>query len=305
MKLSSIPRHIRDGFLNLFRNGWMSFASITAIAVSLSILGVFLLLVLNVNHMAGQLESKVEISVYLSDSNSKQDNADLQKQIEAFGQVKSVKFVSKDEGLQQLMDKLGPENASIVEGYEGDENPLPNKLVVKALKAEQTAHVASQIEGLNQDQDNPPIEKIEWGKDIVERLLKITDIIRNVGIVLVLGLTLTAMFLISNTIKLTILSRKREISIMKLVGATNGFIRFPFFVEGMLLGIFGSAIPIGLLIYGYYELVVNSRVQLGVMMIDLLPWTDVWMIITISLSSIGVLLGIWGTTVSVRKFLKV
>jgi cell division transport system permease protein len=301
----NLGRHTREGFLNLFRNGWMSFASAMSIAISLFILGAFILLSLNVNYLTTQLESEVEISVFLTSTNTVGQNAGVEGEILKISGIKDVTFVSKEDGLLELKKKMGKENAEIIELYDGDANPLPDKFVVRAIDANDVANIASRIEAINEGKSVPPIASVEWGQDFVEKLLDITKVIRNIGIVLVLGLTVTAMFLISNTIKLTIVNRKREIAIMKLVGATNYFIRFPFFIEGMLLGIIGSIVPIGLLIYGYSVLVDKSQASLAVMQMELLAWGDVVLQISVLLVSLGVVLGIWGTTVSVRKFLKV
>nr|WP_313779915.1 FtsX-like permease family protein [Paenibacillus larvae] len=165
--------------------------------------------------------------------------------------------------------------------------------------------VAKKIEDLNGTANPKPIEKVEYGKGSIEKLFQITSIVRNVGLVFVILLSITSIFLISNTIKLTILNRRREISIMKLVGATNQFIRWPFFVEGALLGLIGSLIPIGVLLYGYYEIVISTREDLGLVMINLLTIPEVSYILVGILLAIGIVIGIWGSTLSVRKYLKV
>jgi cell division transport system permease protein len=260
---------------------------------------------MNVNHVTKKLESEVEINVYLADANSLAKNTIIKHQILALSHVKSIDYISKKEAIELMKQKLGKENAEIVQGYEGDDNPLPNKFIVKPTDAKYTANLASHIIALNEGETSKIIDSVEYGRDAVERLLAITNVIRNIGFVLVLGMTITAMFLISNTIKLTIINRKREIAIMKLVGATNGFIRFPFFVEGILLGLIGSAIPILGLLYGYSTLVSKTKEELHSMLITLLPLNQVMQLTAGVLLVLGVVLGIWGTTVSVRKFLKV
>lgn len=305
MKISTIVRHLREGLRNILRNGWMSFASASAIAISLFVLGVFALLALNVGHMADQLESRVEIRVYLDVALPEDQIQVVQNEISKIDEVSQITFVSKEEGLEQLKENLGDDNLDIVEGYEGDENPLPDAFVVKADRPENVDYIASRIEAINEGKEIPPIFKIVWGQDVVDRMLKFTNMVRNVGFVIVIGLAFTAMFLISNTIKLTIISRRREISIMKLVGATNSFIRWPFFIEGALLGLIGSLIPIGILLYGYSTLVDQSQLELGLMMMQLLPLSDVASRVGGLILTIGVVIGIWGSTISVRKFLKV
>lgn len=305
MKFRTLIRHFREGFLSVARNGWMSFASASAIAISLFILGVFLLLVMNVDNMARDLENTVEIRVHLDVVVPEDQIAGIQNEIGKIPEVSRITFVSKEEGLELLKERLGEENREIIEGYEGDQNPLNDSFTVKVDEPRNVAAVAAQIEAINGGQTPPPIVKVQYGKGYVEKMFSVTKAIRIIGIILVIGLAFTAMFLISNTIKLTILSRRREISIMKLVGATNNFIRWPFFVEGALLGIVGAAIPVLVLYYGYGAIVDQSRMQLGLMMLQLLPIEEVGLNVFGSLMGIGILIGVWGSTISVRKFLKV
>jgi cell division transport system permease protein len=296
---------MREGGKSLIRNGWMTFASVSAISISLFILGIFLLLTLNVNYLADQIESQVEIRVYL-EVNTPQSQIDaLQSAIAAIPEVSKVEFVSKEEGLKFLREKLGESGKSLLEGFEGDNNPLNDSFTVEVTDPHQVAVAAGKILALNDGKDTKSIYKVNYGQGTVETLFKITHVIRNVGLLLVACLALTAMFLISNTIKLTIHARQREISIMKLVGATNGFIRWPFFVEGVLLGVIGSLIPVALLLYGYRELTGVSQVELSLLMMRLKPFDEVSQIVSTLLISIGMVIGVWGTILSVRKFLRV
>ncbi len=301
MKFNTAVRHLREGFRNVWRNGWMSFASTSAIAISLFILGVFLLLTLNINYLTEQLESQVEIRVYLDVNLTGEQVLKIQNQIGGLPNVSKVTFVSKEEGMRQLRETLG----DIVEGYEGDRNPLPDSFIVEVNEPRNVDEVAERINQLNEGQAHNPIHQVQYGQDTVERLFQITDAIRKVGLILVAGLAFTAMFLISNTIKLTIVARQREIGIMKLVGATNSFIRWPFFIEGAILGIVGSAIPVAVILYGYSLLLEMSRVEMGLMYIEMIPLQEIGLQLTLLLLGIGVLIGIWGSTLSVRKFLKV
>ncbi|ANE46739.1 cell division protein FtsX [Paenibacillus swuensis] len=305
MKISTGFRHLREGTRNIVRNGWMSFASISSISISLFILGVFLILTLNVNSMADQIESDVEVRVYLA-LGLKQDKInELKTQIEGIPDVSTVAFVSKEEGIKQLIDKLGDDNKEVLKGFEGENNPLPDSFTVKVVEPTRVAEAAAQIETLGVNDPTKPITKVNYGKGAVEVLFKVTNAIRNVGLIIVGGLALTAMFLIANTIKLTILARRREIGIMKLVGATNSFIRWPFFIEGALLGVIGSIIPISILFYGYYELISYSRIELGILMIQLIPVEELMRKVGLLLLGLGTVIGIWGSTLSIRKFLKV
>ena len=305
MKISTFLRHIREGSKSIIRNGWMTFASIGSISISLFILGVFLLLAVNVNYLAQQIEKQIEIRVYLEVNTPQDEITSLQNAIAAIPEVSKVTFVSKEEGLEFLRDRLGESGKTLLEGFDGENNPLNDSFTVEVKDPHQVPSVARQIASLNDGKFPKPIYKVNYGQGTVETLFKVTRIIQNVGLVLVAGLALTSMFLISNTIKLTIFARNREISIMKLVGATNGFIRWPFFIEGALLGIIGSLIPAGILLYGYWKLLVISRVELSLLMVELKPFEEISVILAALLLGIGVLIGIWGTLISVRKYLRV
>ncbi|MCP3775019.1 permease-like cell division protein FtsX [Paenibacillus sp. MZ04-78.2] len=304
MRISTAVRHLREGGKNVVRNGWMSFASISAIAISLFILGVFLLLTLNVNYLTQQIEQQVEIRVYLEVKTPQDQVTSLQNEISAISNVSKVKFVSKEEGLEFLREKLG-DGKQLLEGFEGENNPLNDSFTVEVTEPHEVATVAKQIEGLNNGKPTKPIYRVSYGQGTVETMFKVTSIVRNVGLAIVAALALTAMFLISNTIKITIVARRREISIMKLVGATNSFIRWPFFIEGALLGIIGSVIPVGLLLYGYWEMMRAIQLDLNLLLVQLLPFEAISFKTAGLLLGIGIIIGIWGSTLSVRKFLKV
>jgi cell division transport system permease protein len=305
MKTSTGLRHIREGSKNVIRNGWMTFASVSSISISLFILGVFLLLTLNVNYITKQIENQVEIQVYL-EVNTPQDQIDsLEKDIKAISEVKSVKFVSKEEGLVYLRGRLGESGKELLDGFEGENNPLNDAFTVEVNNPHNVSATADKINALNQGQDPKPIYKVSYGKGTVETMFKITEIVRYIGFGIVILLSVTAIFLIANTIKITIIARRKEISIMKLVGATNSFIRWPFFIEGALLGFFGSVIPVVLLLIGYWNLLHLNQMSLNVMMIQLKPFDEISYTLTALLLGIGVVIGIWGSLISVRKFLRV
>lgn len=297
MKLRTLGRHVREGSKNLGRNGWMTFASISAVAVMLLVVGAFLLLIMNVNHFASVIEDDVEIRVYIELTATPEQQDELRAQIETTPDVAEVTFLGKDEGLNQLIDSLD-ERGQVFESIRS-ENPLNDVFVVEASSPQLTEPVAGLLEEM------PYVERVDYGQDVVERLFAFTDLFRTVGLVLVLAMMFTAMFLIANTIKLTIVARKREIQIMKLVGATNGFIRWPFFIEGLLLGVVGSLIPILLIGFGYSYLISNFGERFEIMFFSLLPvFPYIWQIAAL-LIGIGAFIGVWGSIVSVRKFLKV
>ncbi|MFK7694731.1 permease-like cell division protein FtsX [Paenibacillus sp. HJGM_3] len=305
MKIRTFVRHTREGTRNVIRNGWMTFASIGAISISLFILGVFLILALNVNYLATQIESQVEIRVYLEVNTSDAQIQAVRNEIAGIPNVRQVTFVSKEDGMKLLREKLGNDGRELLEGFDGDNNPLNDSFTVEVDDPHAVNQVADRIQQVNQGKNPKPIYKVSYGKGTVETLFRVTAIVRNVGLVFVGLLSFTAMFLISNTIKITIVARRKEIGIMKLVGATNGFIRWPFFIEGGLLGLVGSAIPVAILLYGYMEFYNFTKLELGLMLIKLIPINELMWMLAGLLLGIGIMIGIWGTLLSVRKFLRV
>lgn len=297
MKGRTLLRHGKEGVKNLARNSWMTFASISAVAVMLLIVGVFLLLILNLNHFATSVEEDVEVRVFIELTATKEEREELQSRIKLIPNIESITFLPKEEGLEQFIDSLG-DQGEIFETLRS-ENPLYDVFVVRARTPQLTEQIAMKIEPL------PYVEEVGYGKDVVDQLFKFTSFARQVGLFLIIGLMFTTMFLIANTIKLTILARKREIKIMKLVGATNSFIRWPFFIEGLLLGIIGSLIPIVILTYGYHKLYISFSQQLEFMVVDLLPANPLLYQVSSILIAIGAFIGIWGSMTSIRRFLKV
>lgn len=297
MRFKTVGRHLKEGTKNLGRNGWMTFASISAVAVMLLVVGMFLLLILNMNFMATQVEDDVEIRTYIELTANPEQQDELRANIEALDNVESVTFLHKDEGLSNLIDSLGDEGQAFESVRE--ENPLNDMFVVEASSPQQIENVANNISGLGY------VETIDYGQDVVERLLQVTNVGRYIGLGLVVAMMLTAMFLIANTIKLTIVARRKEIRIMKLVGATNGFIRWPFFIEGLLLGLIGSLLPILLVIYGYSYVYDNYGSRIEGQFFALLPVYPYMLQIALLLLAVGLFIGVWGSVMSVRKFLKV
>ncbi|UTR11732.1 permease-like cell division protein FtsX [Evansella sp. LMS18] len=297
MKGRTLGRHFKEGGKNLVRNGWMTFASVSAVAVMLFVVGAFVLMIMNVNHFASALEDDVEVRVFIDLTAGEEEQEELLNELEELAGVEEIAFVPKDEGLDSLIASLG-DQGDIFETLR-DENPLNDVYVVHAENPEETEQIANEAEELAY------VDGVEYGQDIFEQLFTVTNFVRNAGFVLILGLMFTAMFLIANTIKLTILARKREIQIMKLVGATNGFIRWPFFIEGLLLGVIGSIIPIGILSYAYVRFYDTFGQQTGIEYFQFLPQNPLILQMGALLIAIGAFVGVWGSMMSVRKFLKV
>ncbi|MHA6481237.1 permease-like cell division protein FtsX [Paenibacillus sp. strain BS8-2] len=305
MKLSTLLRHIREGSKNIIRNGWMSFASMSSIFISLFILGIFILLAVNVNSMADQIESRVQIRVFLQTNVEQAKVTELQNKIGNIQEVSKVTFVSKEEGLTILREAMGEENGDWLEGYNNENNPLPVSFTVEVYDPQKVDEVAATIQAINTTDETQPIFRIKYGQGTVETLFKITNAVRNIGFVLVIGLGVTAMLLISNTIKMTIINRRREIGIMKLVGATNAFIRWPFFVEGALIGFVSSAVTTAAVLVCYSQIIQLTQLDMSLMLISLVPMKEIGWLTAGLILTIGTVIGIWGSTISVRKYLKV
>jgi len=247
--------------------------------------------------MTKKVEEDVEIKALIELTANEENIKSLAEQIEAIDEVNTITFSSKADELTNLIDGMGEEGEAWAL-FEQD-NPLNHAYVIKAKNPHDTEAVADKVERMDH------VYKVVYGQDVVPQLFKFNTYARNIGIALIAGLVLTAIFLISNTIKLTIMARREEIGVMKLVGATNGFIRWPFFIEGLLLGVLGSIIPIVLIATGYYYVIANVSDRITVPFVQFLPFSPfIWQLSFIILIT-GSLIGIWGSVNSIRKFLKV
>lgn len=291
LMIKILGRHLRESFKSLGRNTWMTFASISAVTVTLILVGVFLVIMLNLNNMASNAEKEVEIKVLIDLTADKKAQGTLEDQINDISGIQSVSFSSKEKELDSLVDSFGDSGQSLT--MQDQENPLNDAFVVKTSDPHDTPNVAKKIEKLDH------VYKVTYGKEEVSRLFKVVGVSRNIGIALIIGLLFTAMFLISNTIKITIFARRKEIEIMKLVGATNWFIRWPFFLEGLLLGVFGSVIPIALVLSTYQSLISWVAPKVQGSFVSLLPYNPFVFQVSIVLILIGAVIGVWGDRKSV------
>ncbi|QPC47487.1 permease-like cell division protein FtsX [Mangrovibacillus cuniculi] len=294
MKIRTVGRHIRESFKSLARNGWMTFASVSAVMITLLLVGVFFVLMMNMAKVADDLENDVEIKAYIDLTVEKEGQEKLLNQISSLSLADSVEFSSKDEELDNLIQDLGQQYALFEQT-----NPLYDTFIVKAASPKDTGRLAVQIERIE------GISSTEYGKTAVEPLFNFLEVSRNVGLALIVGLLFTAAFLISNTIKITIFARRREIEIMKLVGATNWFIRWPFVIEGFLLGVIGAIVPVLAVSVGYQYVYGLVSPKLQGNFIKILEVTPVAVQVSTLLFLMGGLIGVWGSTMSIRKFLRV
>ncbi|OWZ83718.1 permease-like cell division protein FtsX [Natranaerobius trueperi] len=301
MKFRSWIYFIGEAFKSVFRNGWMSFASVGVVTVTLLILGVFMIINYNVEHITEEMRSQVEIAVWLEGDLEDNEVDDIRRELIKTDGVEKVKFVSKDEGLDRMKEQMGEQ---VVQGYYEDpeKNPLPNMFEVSTLEPEAVPQVAEKIQQYSE------VEMVDYGEEVVETLFQVTDVVQYIAFILMIALALTATFLIANTIKLTVYARSEEIKIMRLVGATNWFIRWPFLLEGLLLGFLGSAIPVLLLRYGYVNLMqwlYDNTAFFTTGFLDLQQPEAIFENMDITLIALGTTLGAIGSISSLRKFLKV
>lgn len=294
MKGSTFRRHLSGSLKALGRNSWMTFASVSAVTVTLLLVGVFALIMMNLNKVASDLEKDVEIKVLIDLTADEAAEKALITSIKDMPEVSEVRYSTKEAELEKLVLDFG-EDLKLFE----QSNPLRNVLYVKATEPQQTAKVAKIIE------DYDFTYEVKYGEGKVEKLFNFLNISRNVGLVLILGLLFTAIFLISNTIRITIIARKDEIEIMKLVGATNSFVRVPFLLEGMWLGILGAIVPMVVVSVLYFNVYKIITPRLKGELIQLLDYSPLIYQVNGLLLALGIFIGIWGSFMSVRKFLKV
>ncbi len=295
MKIRTMEYFIREAFVSLRRNGLMSFASISTVALSLLILGMFLVMVLNLSHMASALESQVEISVYLEDGLNDLEIRETGTRITKIPGVSQVLFVSKDEALERFKQRLGDQQGML--SALGDSNPLPDAFEVKVDKPEQVKPAAQAIAKLK------GVENAKFGQEVVEQVFNLARMIRVLGVILIVFLALAALFIISNTIRITVFARRKEIGIMKYVGATDWFIRWPFLIEGMILGFGGALVAVLLLSQTYGALV--SQIYQSLAFLPVIPQYPFINHISLFLLIVGAVIGALGSTISLKKFMKV
>jgi cell division transport system permease protein len=295
MKIRTFNYFFKQAGISLWRNRLMSFASMATVAVCIFLVGIFSLFVLNVNQIASDLESNVEIIAFMKTDANRSEVLSIEKQIQGIKGVKEVKLVTKEQGLIKLNEKLGNEH-DLLDAL-GGKNPLPDYYEVKAETKEDVKSVAQTLERVTF------VKKVDYGQGVVERLFAVVYWIRLIGGGIVLLLSLGALFLISTTIRLTLYSRRKEIGIMKYIGATDSFIRWPFFIEGSALG-FGGALIAVLMLFFFYNFI-SVNVQYNISFIHILTDQVILTRVFLGLLVAGTLLGALGSIISIRRFLHV
>jgi len=283
----------------MWRNRGMGLASVTSISAVLMILGIILILILSINNFVVETTTKFdEIQVFLEDDLSDEILTLIEETTKKNEGVVSIMFQSKDQALNSFKDDWGDE-AYLLDGLE-DKNPLPNSYIIQVEDIEYAENVVNSIKTLD------GVEEVKYDKDVIDKLLVFADYIRLGGIIVIAILVFVSVFIISNTIKLTVASRRREINIMKYVGATNNYIRGPFIIEGVLFGLIGAIISIVIVYYGYEYFfgLVNEKLY-TLFAIFLVAPTIIFKDIAIIFSAIGVGIGALGSLLSLKRFLNV
>lgn len=295
--IKNLPKHFKESLVNLWRNGAMSFSSIFAVTITLLLIGVISVLALNVQDISANIEEGVRIYVKLERSIDENAENEVGKQIKQLKGVASATYFSKDEELSKLIDKQGEDGKELFESYR-DDNPLGAAYEVEAKDPTKLASLAKKIK------DIPNVNSVNYGGDSTQSMVSTLNTIQTGGTVFIVGLVIVALFMISNTIKITITARSTEISIMRMVGASNWYIRIPFMLEGMLIGLFGAIIPILVLVYGYgalYNYTGGSLMSSMLVLKAPMPFIRDFSFI---LAGLGAGVGLIGSFVSIRRFLK-
>jgi cell division transport system permease protein len=295
MKIRTMRYFIREAFQSFRRNSFMSIASVATVTLSLFILGIFMVMAANLDYFAENLESQVQISIYLKDDLSQDQIQSVSSRLKNLPDVKKITFTNKDQAMDALKERM-KDQPGILNALEG-KNPLPSSYEITFTNPESVKKTARIVA------DYPEVESTHYGQEIIEQLFRITTIIRWGGIALIIFLTLATLFIISNTIRLTVFARRKEIAIMKYVGATNWFIRWPFLLEGLILGFVGGVIADVLLAQFYEFVTVAIHSSLAFLpMVSMYPFlyhvSGVLLIISMIIGAIG-------STISLKRYMKV
>ena len=295
----NIRRYFRDAMKSVIRNFSLSLASISCIAITLIVVGISIVLSYNVENMTDSIKKDVTMVVFLKSDTTEDEVKDIQKKITNMGNIEEIKFKSKKEYAEETKER-DEVFSFIVDNWTDETNPLLDSFLIKVKEVEEIKNTASSIKKIDK------VELVNYGEDMVDQLITVFDVIRKVSIGAVVALILVTAFLIANTIKLAIFSRKTEIEIMRLVGASNISIKIPFIIEGSFIGILGSIIPIILMIYGYTSLYNYFDGKLFGSSLAMLiePYQFIYLS-SLLLLGIGIVVGMFGSYSAVKKYLKI
>lgn len=295
-----LGRNVRDSFKSVFRNLSLSLASISCITITLIVVAVAIVLSLNVNNFTKIVEKDVTIVAFLDVDITQSEIDDVYDEIIALDNVEvdNVEFMDKMKISEEMMES-SEVFESIMSSWEREESPIQDTYQVKVTDITLINKTADQIKDIEH------VDVVKYGEGMVEQLVSTFEILRTSAIVAVVALILVTAFLITNTIKITIMSRKREIEIMRLVGASNINIKLPFIFEGLILGFLGSIIPVFITMYGYSALYDKFDGRLFSDFLKLIEPTPFIYTVSLVLIAIGMIVGMFGSSKAVRKYLKI
>lgn len=295
MKLSTSEYFIKEVYTSFKRNIWMTLASIFTVVLSLFILGFFSIVILNLNKMADTLESQVQISVYLKDDLSQEEIDETKENLSKIEGLQDIKFITREEAMENFKERLGDQQF-LLDALD-DTNPLPDSFSLTVTSPQQVKTIADTAAALDS------VESASYSQDVINHLFNLTHLIRLIGVALIILLTGAAIFIISNTIRLTVFARRKEIAIMKYVGATDWFIRWPFLLEGICLGFIGGGLATIFLYIVYNQ--VTQEIYEAMAFFPLIPQHPFINYISLAILVAGIIIGALGSTISLKRFLKV
>lgn len=291
--MKQIGYHLKEGFLALFRNRLVNTAAIGMMVACLIVTGAFSLLVVNLNEAIDEVGAVNTISVYMDETCTEADCESAGSAIRAVSGVTDCVFISKAEGLESMRATFG----DLLDGME-DDNPIRDSFRITVDSQEHLTAISAELQNV------AGVAKVNSRGDVAATFLEVRNVLMMVGLVFVLILLLVSLFIISNAIRLSVYSRRTEIRVMKTVGATNGFIRASFAVEGMLLGILGAAIAYGLTLLGYVYLLAPAMRSLGFLGSIPMDYHVFLVPMAVAYGVIGLLVGLMGSVFSLRRHLK-
>lgn len=296
----SLPYHIKAAFKSIFRHMALSISAASAVTVTLVLVATFMLVALNISNFTRNIEDSVKIHVKIEQTYEDDEIAALGNQIHQIDGVSNVQYSDKDSEMDAFLEYIQETGGtpSFYESYRGENNPLRDAFIIEVDEPENIEQIAEEIRALD------GVETAEYGGASAKTMLDAFDSIRAGGAIFIIALSVLAMFLISNTIKMTIYARMEEISIMRNVGAANWFIKTPFMIEGMVIGLAGAILPILFTIFGYNALYNIIDGVLFTEMFALYPTIPFTLQVSGILALMGMLVGLFGSFFSVNKYLR-
>ncbi|MBQ9985448.1 MAG: permease-like cell division protein FtsX [Oscillospiraceae bacterium] len=295
MKIYNITYFLREGISSIFSHRLMSFAAMSVITACLLLMGSFSLVAVNIDKLLEDVENKNEIVAFVNETYTEEQARSLETQITDIDGVASASFMTKTEALDNFKKDFGDESG-ILDGLDA-RNPLRDRFTITLRDISQTQAVADALETIE------GVANVRARSDITDKIMQVRDVTTAICTVLILILMFVSIFIISNTVNLTMFNRREEIAIMKMIGATNGFVRIPFIIEGVLIGLAGATLALGLQWIVYEYLVVGALSTLSFM--PVVAFGECMSLILIMFYGVALLVGGLGSAITLRKFLKV